>query len=416
MELQSDVGSAVDMTGVGTQKYGRPGEPEKSLYQQTSRFHSMTPGAANPYYPNMSTSVMNTMQPNGAPQGVQPTPKRAVTTSSIPLRSRTQAKATSQPATPLLGPGAFRDSSLSSNTGQTADIASTWPGAGRGNGLSSIGIHGDDHAVPGGWIPSSVETGEIKALGDHPNESNTHDHSLRSPEEQEVKVGIAELVRPRRRLARSGEATFVPPAHHTDIRRTNDAERHYPPVRSTPDRREHDPPKSPDGWVLVSVGQPSMTGAPQAPIPNSRPNLRRKQSFPPTKLQKQQHTGSPQSTGFRGATTGLPDDRGHRKMPSNPNPSSMSPAAKAIVIIDAVQAKRKVTSSDAPQSSFRKFFSLSRPGSPKSPTKEERPALSGGGAKGKTVERGDSYRRREGTWRMRGTPEVTKSHRRISVD
>jgi hypothetical protein len=94
----------------------------------------------------------------------------------------------------------------------------------------------------------------------------------------------------------------------------------------------------------------------------------------------------------------------------------MSPAAKAIVIIDAMQAKRKTASGDAPQSSFRKFFSLSRPESPKSPTKEGRPNLSGGGAKGKMVEREDSVRRREGTWRRRGTPEVTKSHRRISVD
>lgn len=408
MELQSDVGSAVDMTGVGTQKYGRAGEPEKSLYQQASRFHSMTPGAANPYYPNMSTSAMNTMQASGSPQSAQttgrteiPTPKRAATTSSIPLRSRTSAKAASQPATPLLGPGAFRDSALSSNTGQTADIASTWPGAGRGNG-HSIGIHGDDHVLPGGWIPTSVEAKEIKALGDYPNEPNAHDHALRSPEEQEVKVGIPELVRPRRRLARSGEATFVPEAHHADIHRTNDADRHYPHMRSTPDRREYDPPKSPDGWVLVSVGQPSMASAPQAP----KHTLRRKQSFPPTKLQKPQPSGSPQSTDFRGATTGPPDGRGHRKTPSNPNPSSMSPAAKAIVIIDAMQAKRKTTSGDAPQSSFRKFFSLSRPEPPKSPSNEGRPGLSGGGAKGKMVEREDSVRRREGTRRMRGTPEV----------
>jgi hypothetical protein len=418
MELQSDVGSAVDMTGVGTHKYGHAGEPEKSLYQQASRFHSMTPGTANPYYPNMSTSVMNTMQPSGSPHGVQttgrtekPTPKRAATTSSIPLRSLTSAKVASQPATPLLGPGAFRDSALSSNTGQTADIASTWPGAGRGNG-HSIGIHGDDHVLPGGWIPTSVEAKEIKALGNHPNESNAHDYALRSPEEQEVKVGTAELVRPRRRLARSGEATFVTEPHRADIHRTNDADRHYPAMRSTPDRRENDPPKSPDGWVLVSVGQPSTTGAPQAPKPTSRRSLRRKQSFPPTKLQKPPHSGSPHQTGFQGTTTGSPDSSGHRKTPSNPNPSSMSPAAKAIVIIDAVQAKRK----DAPQSSFRKFFSLSRPESPKSPSKEGRPALSGGGAKGKMVEREDSVRRREGTRRMRGTPEVTKSHRRISLD
>jgi len=45
------------------------------------------------------------------------TPNLAATTSSLPLRSRTSAKAASQSVTPLLGPGAFRDSSLSSNTG-----------------------------------------------------------------------------------------------------------------------------------------------------------------------------------------------------------------------------------------------------------------------------------------------------------
>ena len=420
MELQSDVGSAVDMTGVGTHKYVRAGEPEKSLFQQATRFHSMTPGATNPYYANMSTSAMNIMQPGGSPQGVQTTgrtetlaPKRSATTSSIPLRSRTSAKATSQPVTPLLGPGAFRDSALSANTGHTADIPSTWPG--RGNGLLSTGIQGDDHLSPGGWIPTAVETNGINALGDHSNESNAHEYASRSPEEQEVKVGIPELVRPRRRLARSGRATLIPEAHHADIHRTNDEERYYPPMRSIPDRRETDPLKSPDGWVLVSVGQPSMTGAPQGPKPTSQPNLQRKQSSPPTKLQKPPSSGSPHSTGFRGATTGSPDGRGHRKVPSDTNPSSMSPAAKAIVIIDAMQAKRKHTS-DAPQSSFRKFFSLSRPESPKSPVREGRPSLSSSGDKGKMVERGDSVRKREGTWRTRGTSEVTKRNRRMTVD
>jgi hypothetical protein len=89
----------------------------------------------------------------------------------------------------------------------------------------------------------------------------------------------------------------------------------------------------------------------------------------------------------------------------------MSPAAKAIVIIDAMQAKRKATSGDAPQSSFRKFFSLSRPSSPKSPSKEARPALSGGGGNGKMMEQEDYMKKREGTRRTRGM-----SDRRMSVD
>ena len=427
VELQSSIGSAVDMTGIGTHKYGR-GEPDKSLYQQTSRFHNMSPGAANSYYPNMSTS-MKASQPSGLPQGVQttgrmetPLAKRAATTSSIPLRSRNSpVKATHQPVTPLLSPSAFRDSALSSNTGQTADMPSTWPGAGRENGHSS-GTHSRDpkeNVLPGGWMPPSVEA---KATGDHPEELNAHDYALRSPtnlepEEQEVKpvkVGIPELVRPRRRLARSGKATLVAEAPHTDIHRDihgKDADRLPPPMTSTSDRRGYNPPKSPDGWVLVSVGQPTMTGAPQGPKPASQHNLRRKPSFPPVASQKSPFSENPYSTGPQGAPTGPPVGRGHKKTSSNPNPSSMSPAAKAIVIIDAMQAKRKATSGDAPQSSFRKFFSLSRPSSPKSPSKEARPALSGGGGNGKMMEQEDYMKKREGTRRTRGM-----SDRRMSVD
>ena len=421
MELQSSVGSAVDMTGVGTQKYLRTGEHDKSLYQQTSRFHSMSPGAANSHYPNMSTSVMQALQPSGSPQGVQTTgraetssTKRAATISSMPLRSRNSppVKATPQPVTPLLSPGAFRDSALSSNTGQTSDMPSTWPGTGREIGPSGSGLIRDprENLLPGGWIPPSVETKEIKALGDHPHELNAHDFALRSspnlePEEQEVKVGIPELVRPRRRLARSGKAMVVTEAPRADIQRTTDADRLPPPIKLTPDnRRGYDPPKSPEGWVLVSVGQPSMTRAPQGPKPTSQPNLRRKQSYPPGASQK---SSSPYSTGSRGAPAGVPVGSGHKKSPSTPN-SSMSAAAKAIVIIDAVQAKRKPPSGE---SSFRKFFSLSRPDSPKSPSTEGRPAFSGGGGKGKVVEQEDYTKKREGMRRTRGMSEVTKSNR-----
>jgi len=82
----------------------------------------------------------------------------------------------------------------------------------------------------------------------------------------------------------------------------------------------------------------------------------------------------------------------------------MSSAAKAIVIIDAMQAKRKAPAGDNPQSSIRKFFTLSRPGSPKSPSKEGRPALSGSGGKARVVEQGGYVKKREETrerWRVR---------------
>jgi hypothetical protein len=97
----------------------------------------------------------------------------------------------------------------------------------------------------------------------------------------------------------------------------------------------------------------------------------------------------------------------------------MSPTAKAIVIIDAMEAKRKATGGDSSQSAFRKFFSLSRPDSPgKSPGKERRP-LSPGGSKSRVMEQADNGKKREGgreRGRVKGMPEVRKSDRRMSMD
>jgi len=435
LELQSSVGSAEDMTGVGTQKYGRAGEPDTTLYHRVpSKFNSNSPGVPSSYYPSMSASLMKATQPSGLPRIAKstgrtemPSATREAVSSSIPLRSRqSSVKATSQPITPLLSPGAFRDSS-SSNTGQTVDVPSTWPGAGREIGPSGSNTRSRDpkeSLFPGGWIPPSAET---KVPGDYPDEVDAHNHAPKSslnskPEEHEVKVSVPEIVHPRHRLARGGEATLVTEAPRADLPRTKGPDRLSPSPKSTLDRRDNDPHKPPaEGWVLVSVGQPSMTSAPQAPKPTSQHVLRRKQSFPP---QKPPLSRSAYSNGPRAAPTptGSPVGNGHTKASSDP-PSSMSPAAKAIVIIDAMQAKRKPTSGDNPQSSFRKFFSLSRPGSPKSSNKEGRTtpsslSLSSGGAKGKVVE-DDSLKKRGGSrerWRVRGMPEVTKSNRRMSVD
>jgi len=94
----------------------------------------------------------------------------------------------------------------------------------------------------------------------------------------------------------------------------------------------------------------------------------------------------------------------------------MSAAAKAIVIIDAMQAKRKGTSGDAPQSGFRKFFSLSRPDSPKPPSKETKVALSSGRGKGKMVESEDNGKKREETRERWHVKRMSKSDRRMTVD
>jgi len=430
MELQSDVGSAVDMTGVGTQKYGC--EPDTSLYQQApSKFYSVSPGFSH-HYPSMSASIMKASQPSESLHGDQsssgrtaiPSPTREAAASSIPVRSRRPpVKATPQPVTPLLSPGAFRDSALSSNTGQAADMPSTWPGSGSRltrSGRRSRNRDPEENVLPGAWVPSSAETKGTRAPDDYPDNLNAHGLMLGPPthyrpEEQEVKVSVPEVVHPRHRLPRSGEATYVAEPPRADTHRTRGADQLPPPMKPTLDKRDDDSPKAPaEGWVLVNYGQPN--GSSQGSTPTSRPSLRRKQSFPPTKLQKPPLVRSPYSTGTRGAQTGSPVGNGHKKTPSNANPSSMSAAAKAIVIIDAVQAKRKGTSGDAPQSGFRKFFSLSRPGSPKSQDKENKVALSSGRGKGKMVESEDNAKKREETrerWHVR---RMSKSDRRMSVD
>jgi hypothetical protein len=435
MEMQSSIGSAVDMTGVGTQKYGRTGEPDMGLYEQAPFGpYSMTRAVNPQYFSSMSASVMKASQPGDSLQDSQspertarrteiPSNNRDTTPSPVPPRSRpSPVKATPQPGTPippLLGPGAFRDSSLSSNTGRTVDLPNAWSGVARENGHTGSSVRGRDpkeNTLSGGWIPAPAGNKEPN----YADEPNAHLHKSMSPykltpEEQEVKVSVPELVHPRHRLPRSGEATIVAEAPRADIHRAMDADRLPPLMKSTPDKNR---PKTPaEGWVLVSVGQPGMTNATQASNPSSQRRLQRKKSYPPTASQKPSLAQSPYSTSSRG--TGSPVGSGHKKASSNPIPSSMSAAAKAIVIIDAMEAKRKATAGDSSQSAFRKFFSLSRPDSPsKSPGKERRP-LSPGGSKSKLVEQEDNSKKREGArerGRLSRMPEATKSDRRMSVD
>jgi hypothetical protein len=435
LELQSSVGSAVDMTGVGTQKYSRTGEPDIGLYHQAPlRSYNMTPGITSQYFSNMSASVMKASQAGESPQGIQSperttrrtethTNKRETVPSPVVPRPRTSpAKVNPQPGTPippLLGPGAFRDSSLSSNTGQTVDIPVAWTGVPRDNGHSSSSARARDpkeNVLPGGWLSSANK--ESKGSGEYADELHAHPRKSTSPyrlmpEGQEVKASVPELVHPRHRQPKSGEATIVAEAPRADVHKAVGADHPPPSSKSTPDKKDHDQPKAPtEGWVLVSVGQPGLTNAPLASKPSSQTGLQRKKSYPPMTSQ------SPYSTSSRGAGSSV--GSGHKKASSNPNPSSMSAAAKAIVVIDAVEAKRRATAADSSQSAFRKFFSLARPRSPsKSPGKERRLPLSPGGSRSKLVEQEDNSRNREGgreRWRVKGMPEVTKSDRRVSVD
>jgi hypothetical protein len=437
LELQSSVGSAVDMTGVGTQKFSRTGEPDIGLYQQAPfKSYHMTPGVTSQYFSNLSASVMKASQLGESPQGIQsleratrrtetPSNKRETVPSPVvpqPRPSTAKVNPHGTPIPPLLGPGAFRDSSLSSNTGQTVDLPNAWTGVPRENGHSSSTARARDpqeNVLPGGWLPSANK--ESKGSGDYADELNAHLRKSTSPyklmpEEQEVKASVPELVHPRHRLPKSGSATIVAEAPRADINRAVDADHPPPPSKSTRDKNGHDQPKAPtEGWVLVSVGQPGMTNAQLASKPSSQAGLQRKKSYPPTASQNPSLPQSPYSTSSRGAGSSV--GSGHKTALSNPNPSSMSAAAKVIVAVDAVEAKRRATTADSSQSAFRKFFSFR----PRSPTRspERGLPLSTGGNRSKLVEKEDDSRKREGgreRWRVKGMPEVTKSDQRVSVD
>ncbi|KAH9064162.1 hypothetical protein EDB87DRAFT_1765767 [Lactarius vividus] len=433
MELQSSVGSAVDMTGIGTHKFGHgpQGEPDESVYQRMpSRLYG------NFHFPGTSAPVVKAPQTGGPLRGAQPfggatrrldaqpTTREANPHSrSRPSPQKSASQQSGTPTPPLLGPGAFRDSAISSNTSQTVDVPIAWTGVGKENGHSGSGPRSRDpkeNALPGGWISARIK--ESNVPGD-PNESHRHKHAmppLSQPEEQEVKAATPELVYPKLRPAKSGKATLVTEPPRPELHGARAADRLPAPA---PGMRDHNPAKVPaEGWVLVNVGHPGVPGAPPPQVTNPllQHGLQRKRSFPPMSSQRPPPTHSPYSTGSRGVPAGLTVG-GHKKGHSTYNPSSMSPAAKAIVVFDAIEAKRKAATGDTSQSGFRKFFSLTRPDSPgKSSGKERKLLLSGGGSKSKLLEQEDGTDKREGAarerWRTRGTPEGRKSHRRMSVD
>ena len=439
MELQSSVGSAVDMTGIGTHKFSRTGEPEESIHQRMpSRFYG------NLHPPGTSAPAVKVPQKGGLPGSAQPLGATAGRLDAqltsrdanpAPNNSRSRPshrKSTSQsgtPTPPLLSPGAFRDSANSSNSNQTVDVPIAWTGGGKENGHSrgrSRSRDPKDNGLPGGWVSAPTGVKESEAPGDpsNPNESHRRKHSmtpLSQPEEQEVKAGTPELVYPKVRPARSGRATLVTETPRGEIYGAKVPDRAPAPVNPTLGRRDHHSAKMPaEGWVLVNVGHPGTPSAPpsHAASPPPQHTLQRKQSFPPVSQQRPPPAHSPYSTGTPGVPTEVAVG-GHMKGQTTYNPSSMSPAAKAIVVFDAIESKRKAGSGDAPQSSFRKFFSLSRPDSPgKSPGKDRKLVLSGGGSKSKLLEQEDGTNKREGssTRRTRGMPEGRKNNRRMSVD
>ncbi|CAA7266600.1 unnamed protein product [Cyclocybe aegerita] len=258
----------------------------------------------------------------------------------------------SGPSPPLLGGGAFRDSAFSSSSGATVEIPIQWTGPLKeefkfdqekpprlkSSRLSSTPM------FPGGWQPTPIaekaedETG-IPAPPVQQTQQTTPIHELDS------RIESPEIMQPDVALRKS-EAALVGIIQSTSS---------PPPVPSMhqPERKDTTA-SSPGGkgWVLVNVDNNAVNGTAQQAATNSEP----------------QATSSPE-----GPIPGSPKPNGVAK-PNTPVPEQASPAAKAIVIIDAMESKHKKSQSasknkEEGSSGLKRFFSLSRKNSVRGPKK-----------------------------------------------
>lgn len=238
----------------------------------------------------------------------------------------------------LLGPGVFRDTAFSSSTEASYDIPIKWVGASReppqiydqsrqpkpapGQRASSSPV------LPGGWRPSPVK----ERVEEEPEQGDLVQEEGPTTPVHEVgsRVKTPEVNQPSEIGLRKSETALVGmmgPA--------------FPPSSTTPKMtwspndkgkmKDTAPNPGGQGWVLVNVeGKASPTADMETTL--SSPS-------------------SPTSPTFRDLSTSS-----QLRQPRDEQ-ASMSPAAKAIVIVDAVEAKNK---KNGTHSTPRRFLSLRR--------------------------------------------------------
>ncbi|KAJ3516791.1 hypothetical protein NLJ89_g910 [Agrocybe chaxingu] len=261
--------------------------------------------------------------------------------------------AESGPSPPLLGGGAFRDSAFSSSSGATVEIPIQWTGPLKeefkfdqekpprlkSSRLSSTPM------FPGGWQPTPIaekaeDETDIPAPPPQQTQQATPIYELDS------RIESPAITQPDMALRKS-EAALV------DIIQSTSSP--PPPVPAMPPTERKDTSASTpggQGWVLVNVDSNAASGIAQQTATNSEP----------------QATSSPE-----GPIPGSPKPNGVAK-PSTPVPEQASPAAKAIVIVDAMESKHKKSQSasasknkEEGSSGLKRFFSLSRKNSSPNP-------------------------------------------------
>ncbi|KAJ2918986.1 hypothetical protein MD484_g1380, partial [Candolleomyces efflorescens] len=256
---------------------------------------------------------------------------------------------------PLLSPGTFRDSVLSSQSDVSQNIPIKWTGAGREDGATSVSGSVTTPRFPGGWQGTPMDEIQESEAAIFPQPETP---KARTPiYETMSRVESPEIVQPNVSLRKSEAVVFGM------ISATSPP----PPIPSSP---LSVPPRSPailpedrvpskksekssrgdgssshggQGWVLVNV---EGTPTPRLPIAEA-------------------HLGSSSKSGEGVVSSN------NTNVNSSPTPPEPSQAAKAIVIVDAIESKHKKSKSTSATKEtgegggVRRFFSLNRKNSKK---------------------------------------------------
>lgn len=316
---------------------------------------SKSPPLRVPYSPSPPASSVSSPVPSrsSSPATLPPSfTSHPVNFQNIPTTPTTGNS--SYPAnTALLGPGVFRDSAFSTNTEGSCDIPITWTG-------SSLQIDGQsqqsppssyDHRVsttpmpPGGWQDTPDEDKTVNEVAsilaqDHP-ESET-DKGPSTPLHNVLsRVDSPELTHQALRKSEAGLVGMIPePASSLPV---------PVPKGKGKEGAVGGVSGSGSGWVLVNIdGNNQMPppaahkGGAQTGGLNSGIAVASKPTEPP----------SAKEAAFTALKTGVPsptaEDRARSKVGGKlAEKASMSPAAKALVIIDAVESHKPKSKSKA---------------------------------------------------------------------
>ncbi len=314
VQLPSTVPSGVEnLTGVGA------GHHE----QTPDVFYSTTPFHAEPTSPGR---LVHEVAPGHHSRSPTPKSGRSTPHDKVALFediSVTGRSPYTEPNTPpLLGPGVFRDSAFSSNTEMSAEIPIKW------TGLVADPVPEDAEPtpnLPGGWQATPAEEKE-EAVGCgmdiNLDQSAQPEHAI-----QEVVERVASPTLSEPDMPRKSEAGLIGMVSSTNRK-----------------GKEKDTSGHGQGWVMVNVEAPPSAAAEVKDV-----------------LAPAEDVTNSQSTDTAESSLKAADGEDITRQRSSPK-ASMSPAAKAIVIIDAVDQKHKKSKSEQVQSPsrIRRFFSLSR--------------------------------------------------------